>query len=107
MSDPFWYHHDVGAVYPIGGAFADLVIRKYGAPKFVELYLACRPGTFADACRRVLCADVDTLEREFWADVEDADAAIHGRKPPAKPAKPAQSSARSAERLSGSRGPRA
>ena len=70
MSDPFWYYHDLGAVYAFGGAFSDFVIRKFGAPKFVALYLACRPGEFEDVCQRVLGVDVDTLEREFWADVE-------------------------------------
>jgi hypothetical protein len=69
MSGPFWYHRDLGAVYAFGGAFVDFLIREFGAPKFVELYLASRPDQFADACQRVLGVDVDTLERRFWADV--------------------------------------
>jgi hypothetical protein len=69
MSNSFWYHRDLGAVYSFGGAFVDFLIREFGAPKFVELYLASRPGQFADACQRVLGIDVDTLERRFWADV--------------------------------------
>ena len=67
---PAWYHHDSGAVYHIGGAFVEYVLRKYGTDRFVELYLTCRPGTAADDFARVLGADLPTLERQFWEDVE-------------------------------------
>jgi hypothetical protein len=68
LTGPRWYHHDNGAVYVIGGAFADHVLRYYGAGRFVQLYFACRPGTFERECSRILGADLDTLERRFWDD---------------------------------------
>lgn len=70
LTSDFWYHHDTGPVYPVGGAFADFVLRTYGTGKFVQLYFACRPGTFAADCQRILGTDLATLEERFWHDVE-------------------------------------
>ncbi len=69
LTDPFWYHRDAGAVYMVGGAFVDFLLRRYGAARFLDLYFACRPGTFAAECQRVYGMDVDSLERQFWEDV--------------------------------------
>jgi hypothetical protein len=67
---PFWYHHDVGQVYPVGGAFVDFLIRRDGAHRFVELYFACRPGTFEASCQSIYNTDLDGLEKQFWDDLE-------------------------------------
>jgi hypothetical protein len=69
LTDDYWYWHDAGAVYPIGGAFADFVIRKYGTKRFVALYLGCRPGQFEEVCRRELGVDLWALELDFWREV--------------------------------------
>ena len=68
LTGPDWYAHDNGAVYPVGGAFVDYLLRRYGAGKFVRLYFAVRPGTFEAECSRVLGDDLDTIERDFWDD---------------------------------------
>jgi hypothetical protein len=68
LTDPFWYHHDAGPVYPVGGAFVDFLLRRYRAERFVRLYFACRPGIFEAECRRVYGTDLDALEAEFWQD---------------------------------------
>jgi len=70
LTDDFWYHHDSGAVYEVGGAFVSFLLRKYGAERFVESYFACRPGTFDAECRRLFGTDLDALENEFWNDAE-------------------------------------
>ena len=72
LSSRNWYAHDNGAVYPIGGAFCDFVLRRYGAGRFVQLYFAARPGAFEADCARILGEDLDTLERDFWRDEERA-----------------------------------
>lgn len=68
LTNSRWYHHDNGAVYVIGGAFVDHLLRRYGAGRFVQLYFACRLGTFDRECSRILGADLDTLEKHFWDD---------------------------------------
>jgi hypothetical protein len=75
LTDPFWYHHDAGPVYSVGGAFVNFLLHKYGGERFVELYYACRPGTFGEECLRVFGTELDELEKEFWASLE----AIIGR----------------------------
>jgi hypothetical protein len=65
-----WYHHGSGPVYPVGGAFVDFLIGRFGAERFVELYFTCRPGTFEADCQRAFGTDLDTLERLCWQDVE-------------------------------------
>jgi hypothetical protein len=70
LTDSFWYHHDNGPIYPVGGAFVDFLLREYGTRRFVDLYFACRPETFEAECQRVYGADLDTLEKRFWADAE-------------------------------------
>jgi hypothetical protein len=70
LTGAFWYHHDRGPVYSVGGAFVDFLIRKYGMGKFIELYFACRPGTFEKECLRLFGRDLDALEKDFWEDVE-------------------------------------
>jgi hypothetical protein len=72
LTSPDWYHQDSGPVYDVGGAFVDFLLRKYGAKRFVELYFACKPGTFESDCQRVYGKDVDMLESEFWDDAARA-----------------------------------
>ena len=52
------------------GAFAEFLFRKYGAERFLRLYFACRPGRFEEELRTQTGIDLDTLEPEFWAEVE-------------------------------------
>ena len=70
LTSPFWYHHNRGAVYPIGGAFVDFLLRKYGVSRFLDLYFASRPETFEAEFRRVYGTSLDAVEGEFWQDVE-------------------------------------
>lgn len=70
LTSGFWYHHDNGAVYSIGGALADYLIRTYGAGKFVRLYFACRPDRFEQECKRVLGIELESLEKDFWQEEE-------------------------------------
>jgi hypothetical protein len=70
LTDPFWYHHDAGLVYPVGGAFVDFLLRRYGAERFVKLYFTVRPGTFEADCQSIYGIDLDALEAQFWEDVE-------------------------------------
>jgi hypothetical protein len=51
-------------------AFVDFLIRRDGAHRFVELYFACRPGTFAASCQSIYGTDLDGLEKQFWDDLE-------------------------------------
>jgi hypothetical protein len=70
LTDSFWYHHDNGPVYPVGGAFVGFLLREYGTRRFLDLYFACRPGTFEAECRRVYGAELEALEEWFWEDAE-------------------------------------
>jgi hypothetical protein len=70
LTGPFWYHRDTGPVYPVGGAFVDFLLRRYGTRRFLDLYFSCRPGTFAAECRRVYGTDLATLESQLWEDAE-------------------------------------
>src|SRR5262249_41173819 len=45
-----WYHRIDGPMYNVGGAFAEFLLRKYGAERFLRLYFACRPGRFEAEC---------------------------------------------------------
>lgn len=69
MVRPAWYHRDQGPVYPLGGAFVDFLIRRYGVGRFVRLYNEGKPATFDAACRDILGPDFDALEAKFWEDV--------------------------------------
>jgi hypothetical protein len=73
LTSPYWYHRDTGAVYTVGGAFVAFLIRRDGCPRFVDLYFACRPGTFQAECERLYGVDLDALEAEFWQDAERLD----------------------------------
>jgi hypothetical protein len=64
------WHRVGGPVYSVGGAFAEFVIRDYGINRFVDLYFACRPGRFDDACRAHLGVELEDLETRFWAEME-------------------------------------
>jgi hypothetical protein len=70
LTGSFWYHRDRGAVYELGGALVNFLLRKYGAEHFVDFYFACQPGTFEVECRGVFGTDLDALEKAFWEDAE-------------------------------------
>jgi hypothetical protein len=70
LTNPFWYHHDAGTVYQIGGAFVDFLIRRHGPQRFVQLYFKVRPGTFAADCEAIYGISLDKLEEQFWEEVE-------------------------------------
>lgn len=70
LTGPFWYHHDAGTVYHIGGAFVDFLLRRHGGERFIQFYFTVRPGTFKDDCERIYGVDIDVLEAQFWEDVE-------------------------------------
>jgi len=70
LTGPHWYHHDAGAVYPIGGAFSSYLIRRYGAGKFVHLYFAVRPGNINQQCKREFEVDLQSIEADFWREQE-------------------------------------
>lgn len=70
LTDGYWYHHDRGPVYEIGGAFVNFLLRKYGGGRFVQLYQAARPGSFEANCQTILGVRLDDLEKEFWQDAE-------------------------------------
>ena len=70
LTDSYWYHRDKGAVYQIGGAFVNFLLRKYGGKRFVTFYFACRPGTFEAECQNVFSITLDDLEKEFWEDAK-------------------------------------
>lgn len=71
MLNPEWYHRDEGAVYSLGGAFVDYLLRTYGVGAFVRLYNGCRPDTAEETFRKVLGSDLDTVEAAFWRDVRE------------------------------------
>ena len=72
LTGPFWYHRDAGQVYSVGGAFVDFLVRRYGAQRFVQLCFTCRPGTFGANCQSIYGTDLDTLEKQFWDDLEQS-----------------------------------
>jgi hypothetical protein len=53
LTGPSWYHRNDGPVYSVGGAFAEFLVRRYGAEPFLRLYFACRPGRFEAECRGI------------------------------------------------------
>jgi hypothetical protein len=67
---PSWYHHIDGAVYSVGGALADYLIRTYGVEKLLQLYFSCKPDSFEADCCSVYGLDFDTLEQAFWREAE-------------------------------------
>jgi hypothetical protein len=70
LTGPAWYHRIDGPVYNVGGAFAEFVLKKYGTECFLRWYFACRPGRFEEECLAQLGVAFDTLEAEFWAEVD-------------------------------------
>jgi hypothetical protein len=83
LTGAFWYHHDAGPVYGVGGAFVDFLLRKQGPQRFVELCFACRPRTFEDDCRRIYGTELDALEKQSWQEAER----LAGEVRPPEPAK--------------------
>src|SRR3954453_5240825 len=87
MVSPDWYHSDFGPVYPLGGAFVDFLIRRYGVGRFLRLYNEGRLGTFEAACRDIYGTDLDALEIAFWVDarrqveVVRPGPSVHGAEP--------------------------
>jgi hypothetical protein len=81
MVGPDWYHRDDGPVYPLGGAFVDFLIRRYGVGRFLRLYNEGRPGSFDAACRDVFGRGLDDLEAAFWDDARRQAAASPSGRP--------------------------
>lgn len=65
-----WYRRVDGAVYSVGAPLAAFILKNYGVDRFLQLYFACRPGKFAEACASELGVELAALESAFWADVE-------------------------------------
>ncbi len=65
-----WYHIDNGPVYSVGGAFVDYLIRHYGEPKFLDLYLSVNEANFKMEFKRIYGESVVELEPKLWAEVE-------------------------------------
>jgi len=70
LTGSFWYHRDAGQVYTVGGAFVDFLLRRYGSQRFVQLCVACLPDTFESSCQSIYGTDLDTLEKQFWEDLQ-------------------------------------
>jgi hypothetical protein len=70
LTNDYWYYNQEGRIYTQGAVLVEFILREYGPKKFFELYTTCKPGTFADDCRRILGLDLDELDRRCWADVE-------------------------------------
>jgi hypothetical protein len=87
LTDSFWYHHDNGPVYSVGGAFTSFLLRQYGPARFFECYFTCRPETIERDCLRIFGANLNTLDKQFW---EDALQLVAGNQAPdqAKPSTP-------------------
>ncbi|APW61482.1 hypothetical protein [Paludisphaera borealis] len=73
LTEPKWYHHDAGPVYPLGGAFVEFLIRKHGADKFLRLYNESRESRFKHTFREIYDVELDAMESEFWNDAQDRD----------------------------------
>jgi hypothetical protein len=65
-----YYDSREAIVYTQGGAFADFLLRRYGGPRFFELYRSCREASFAQDCERVLGDSLVELERLYGEDLE-------------------------------------
>ena len=66
---PDWYHRDSGPVYTYGGALVDFLIRRFGTPRFVELFNRCQSDTFDEDFRVVYGEPLSDLEASFWEDI--------------------------------------
>jgi|GEM_PF-4540968 len=53
----------------------EFLLRQYGPEKFVQLYFSVRPGTFAKQCKLIYGQELESLEAEFWKEVERLAAA--------------------------------
>ncbi|MFO1043340.1 MAG: hypothetical protein U0941_16270 [Planctomycetaceae bacterium] len=67
---PEWYYRDEGAVYSIGGAFVEFLIRRYDVVRFQRLYVESSLGTVDARCREIFERSLVELEAEFWIDVK-------------------------------------
>ncbi|MFO1064049.1 MAG: hypothetical protein U0892_09315 [Pirellulales bacterium] len=68
---PDWYYRDEGAVYSIGGALVEFLIRHYDALRFRTFYVEASPGTVDAKCREIFQRSLVELETEFWMDIEN------------------------------------
>jgi hypothetical protein len=67
---PDLYHVGIAHAYELGGALVDFLLRKYGPEKFLAFYNAIHPDSYESECDRVFGCSWDTLEQEFWTEVE-------------------------------------
>jgi hypothetical protein len=67
---PDSYHVGEEYAYAVGGALVDYLIRGYGPDKFLAFYNSIHPDCYEAACEGVFACRFETLEQEFWRDVE-------------------------------------
>ncbi|MSR59300.1 MAG: hypothetical protein EXS05_16935 [Planctomycetaceae bacterium] len=65
-----WYSVDLGPVYAQGGILVDYLLRRFGGPKLLQLYMDCRPATIARDVQRIYGLSLDDLDRDYRAEVE-------------------------------------
>jgi hypothetical protein len=63
LTNDYWYSNQELRIYTQGAVLVEFILREYGPKKLFELYTTCKPGTFADDCRRILGLDLDELDR--------------------------------------------
>lgn len=66
-----WYYRDEGAVYSIGGAFVEFLIRQYDVLRFRKFYVESFPGAVDVKCREIFQRSLVELESDFWVDVKN------------------------------------
>lgn len=69
LGTPPTYYQPVLDAYYIGGAWVEQLLRRYGSERFLELYNAAQPETFAADCQRILGRSLEDLERDLWEEV--------------------------------------
>jgi len=69
---PEWYHRDSGAVYPLGGAFVEFLLRTQGVDAFRRIYAEGREDNFQEAFRSIYGIELDDMEDRFWDDARSA-----------------------------------
>lgn len=65
------YYHGGAFVYPLGGAFTDFLIRRFGMQRFLRIYNEATRATFHAKCREIFSMDLEALEGAFWKDATE------------------------------------
>ena len=66
LIEPEMYGRSLGPMYTHGGPFVIYLIRKFGGPKFLELYRNVRQPTFREDIKRMTGQSFAELESSFW-----------------------------------------